>query len=53
MSIRYNLYISNNLEDLKYASNCEKYLPNSVIDYRMQYNSLSTADFKFTAKVLI
>ena len=51
--VRYNLYVSNSEEDLKYASQCEKYLPGSVIDYNFIHTTPSENQFKFTIHVLV
>lgn len=51
--VRYNLYVSNSEEDLKYASQCEKYLPGSVIDYNFIHSAATENQFKFTIHVNI
>jgi hypothetical protein len=51
VEVTYNLYVSNNEEELKEASLCERYFPESVLDFKVIHKSLAESPFKFSIEV--
>ena len=53
VDIKYNLYVSNSQDDIVEASLCERYLPDSVMEFQKVHEEMYRNSFTFGVRVIL